>query len=64
MLEDIDAASLEDVVKRRDEATNGEEIDTKVEEKVAPVVVKQGWIKKKGMKKYLIIFLSPIIMYF
>ena len=36
VLEDIDAASLEDVVKRRDEATNGEEIDIKVEEKVAP----------------------------
>ena len=36
VLEDIDAASLEDVVKRRDEATNGEEIDTKVEEKMAP----------------------------
>ena len=36
VLEDIDAASLEDVVKRRDEATNSEKIDTKVEEKIAP----------------------------
>merc|ERR1712130_831101 len=32
VLEDIDAASLENVVNRRDEATNGEKIDAKIDE--------------------------------
>ena len=29
-----------------------------VEEKAIPVVVKQGWIKKKGMKNFIYFFIA------